>query len=379
MFLALHIPNVVTLDPTEITPVRVLYTVRLLLDVPLGILAIVLYACRRRAPFAFSITALAIGGVSVFGGVASLMALVSIAAARRPRQIIVASALALAFMLADAWTGYMSFITPTWPSTQNAVNDALLTSVIGVILVGFFALIGILIGTNRGRKSAVVESALSAQRAAEAEVDRAKSDERTRIAREMHDALAHRLSLVAMHAGVLEYRSDLSAEQTATTAKVVGDNSRLALEELRDILGVLRSSDLTDARRAQPVAADLPALIAEASEGVQIEISIPDAEVLAAMPSTLGLHVYRTVQELLTNHRKHAPAAALMLSVTAQAGDGVSIRASNSTLSPADRPTVPSGHGLDGIAERIRLAGGTFRTDHAAHHFTVEAWMPWQS
>ncbi len=147
--------------------------------------------------------------------------------------------------------------------------------------------------------------------------DEARAAERRRIAREMHDVLAHRLSLLSVHAGALEFRPDAPAEEVAEAAGVIRENARAALDELRGVIGVLREDggeSLTEP--PQPTLADLAALVEESrAAGMRVTASIELGD--AAPPAAVGRTAYRIVQEGLTNARKHAPGAAVTLTVDA--------------------------------------------------------------
>jgi signal transduction histidine kinase len=189
--------------------------------------------------------------------------------------------------------------------------------------------------------------------------DDAREAERRRIAREMHDVLAHRLSLLSVHAGALEFRPDAPAEEVAEAARVIRESARAALEDLRGVIGVLREDggdSLTEP--PQPTLADLAALIEESrAAGMRItdRIEIGDAAPSAAA----GRTTYRIVQEGLTNARKHAPGAAVTLTVQSPDGElEVEVR-SLAPVAVAAEPSLPgAGTGLIGLAERVTLAGG---------------------
>ena len=162
----------------------------------------------------------------------------------------------------------------------------------------------------RARRQLVASLRERAERA-EAEqqlrVEQAQAQERARIAREMHDVLAHRISLLSMHAGALEFRPDADPEEIARAAGVVRASAHQALQDLREVIGVLREEPGDgDPERPQPTLEALPALLEESREAgmhVSHECKVED---LAAVPAGVGRNAYRIVQEGLTNARKHA-------------------------------------------------------------------------
>ena len=222
------------------------------------------------------------------------------------------------------------------------------------------------------------ERAVRAETEQALRLGQARATERERIAREMHDVLGHRISLVTMHAGALAYRQDLDRAQVAASARVIQDNAHQAMVELRSILGVLRGSDNGVAPdQPQPTLADVPALVDEAvSSGtaVDLTVAVDDAAVL---PELVGRTVYRVVQEGLTNVRKHAGAARATVCITGDRESGVSVRLDN-PLPPGHRRHGEPGFGLVGLTERAELAGGTLRWQVRNGRFALEVWLPWQ-
>jgi signal transduction histidine kinase len=196
------------------------------------------------------------------------------------------------------------------------------------------------------------------ERAEHAELD-TRAAERRRIAGEMHDVLAHRLSLLSVHAGALEFHPDAPAEEVAEAAGVIRESARAALEELRDVIGVLREEggeSLT--APPQPTLADLPALVQESrAAGMRLTARIELGD--AAAPAAVGRTAYRIAQEGLTNARKHAPGAVVTLTV--RAPDGVlevEVRSLAPVAVAARSPLPGAGAGLIGLTERVSLAGG---------------------
>jgi signal transduction histidine kinase len=232
-------------------------------------------------------------------------------------------------------------------------------------------------------REALLNSLRERAERAEAEQGRrvaeARMLERTRMAREMHDVLAHRLSLLATYAGALEYRPDSSPEKLAAAAGVIRAGVHQALDELRDVIGVLRDTDAEDQAtdRPQPTFADLAGLIEESRDaGTEIRY---DAAVAGSdsLPPATGRTAYRVVQEGLTNARKHAAGRPVSLVLRGRPGGTLQIEISN----PAGDgvPTTPgSGTGLVGLTERVHLAGGTLDHRQAPDgEFRLQASLPW--
>ena len=207
--------------------------------------------------------------------------------------------------------------------------------------------------------------------------------ERTRIAREMHDVLAHRISLLALHAGGLEVRPDLPPAKVRETAELMRLTARQALEELRGVIGVLREEAGHD---PQPPAAPLPTLsdirrlVEEtrlAGARIDFEMQVDQAD---AVPSALGRDAYRIVQEALTNTGKHARGSTAWVRITGGPDDGLHVSVRNrKPLRASPGPALPgSGAGLLGLQERVALAGGTLvHGPDASGDFVVDAELQW--
>ncbi|GIH97007.1 sensor histidine kinase [Planobispora siamensis] len=210
-------------------------------------------------------------------------------------------------------------------------------------------------------------------------VAEARMAERRRLAREMHDVLAHRLSLVATHAGALEYRPDSSPDRIAAAAGVVRAGVHQALEELRQVIVLLREQDdELDELAPRPGLADLPGLIADAQQAgqpVRLREEIAD---IAALPPAASRTAYRVVQEGLTNARKHAPGQPVDVLLRGAPGTPLLIDIRN-PLPPAETtPIAPgSGLGLVGLTERVRLAGGQLDHHGTEAEFRLQARLPW--
>jgi signal transduction histidine kinase len=242
-----------------------------------------------------------------------------------------------------------------------------------LVTIGYGALLGW--GAWARARAALIGSLRDRARRAEEERDRrvaeARAAERTRIAHEMHDVLAHRLTLVATYAGALEYRPDAPAEQVAKAAGVVRAGVHQALEELRDVIGVLRTG--ADEPRPTPVFADVPRLVEEA-RGVGQQIAFTDT-IEGTPPDGVGRTVYRLVQEGLSNARRHAAGKPVTVRLSGRSGAEVCVHMKND-MAGTDA-TRPPGAGLIGLAERVGLAGGRFEHETAEGAFHLRARLPW--
>jgi signal transduction histidine kinase len=231
--------------------------------------------------------------------------------------------------------------------------------VIGILLIGFAIGWGLFVRVRRDLVDSLHERNARLEEEGRLRADQARAAERERIAREMHDVLAHRISLLSLHAGALEYRPDAPPAEIAATAGVVREAAAAALEELRDVIGVLREGTDALSRPPQPTLADLPALIEESrAAGVRIEdeLDLPEAG------GNVGRTAYRVVQEGLTNARKHAPGVLVKVRVTTS-GETLRIEIRNpAPVSPPAAAALPgAGSGLIGLGERVQLASGELR------------------
>jgi signal transduction histidine kinase len=164
----------------------------------------------------------------------------------------------------------------------------------------------------------------------------------------------------------------------ARAAGVIRESAHEALQDLREIIGVLRAGEPDDGSRPQPTLAALDALVAESRQAGMEVAFVRHVTDPAAVPASVGRTAYRIVQEALTNARKHAPGTDVTLSVTGAPGDGLALSVRN-TPPDAEVPHVPgSGQGLIGLTERATLAGGTLEHGPTADGgFEVRARLPW--
>lgn len=324
-------------------------------------------AARRRLPRTIAFATAALTAVSPMAFGPATLALCSLATRRRVRELLLAGGLTvLASLLFEVVYPEPSPL-PLWAA---ALLATLFVSV--VLAVGFS------VGADRERMVTLEDRAETSEREQQARVAAARAAERTRIAREMHDVLAHRISLVAMHAGALTFRTDLPEDQRAEVARTIEENAHLALADLRDVLGVLRADGVDVApipERPQPGHADLPDLVAEArSTGTRL---LFEDHIAGEVPSTTGRTVYRVVQEALTNARKHAPGCPVTVTVHGRPGSGIEVVVSNPVPVRAVAALPGAGLGLLGLHERVDLLGGALRHGPEGGAFVVRASIPW--
>ena len=229
-----------------------------------------------------------------------------------------------------------------------------------------------------------IGSRMRAQRVLEAETERAEDErarravleERTRIARELHDVVAHHMSLIAVRAETAPYRITGLPEPARAEFGALSEEAREALVEMRRLLGVLRHDQPPDLA-PQPELADLPALVDTARKaGVSVKLSVPPA--LDRVPSGVGVCAYRIVQESLSNASQHAPGAAVTVSVGHDSG-AVLLRVTNGPGGPAgpSENDHGPGHGLTGMRERVALLGGSLSAEPSPDGgFVVSAVLP---
>jgi len=371
------------------------------IDLLLGVVAFALLPLRRRYPALVASATVTLSAASAAAFGPSALAAVSMATRRRGRDVVV-----VGFFWLAATLVYETLYRRTWhligedyPTAYSYAGGGLVIAVYAIcVALGFY------IGARRELVANLHERAVTAEREQALRAEAAREAERTRIAREMHDVLAHRISLVAMHAGALAYRTDLSREETATAAGVIQDNAHLALTELRQVLGVLRSGDdgapaghggpasgvgaWTGPRPAeppQPTMAQLEPLLAETADtgtAVRLEVAgLPDgdASALAALPVTSSRTAYRILQEALTNARKHAPGAPVDVRLGGGPGGLLTIEVHNEAAATPREAPPGTGVGLTGLTERAELLGGVLEHGFGPEgSFAVRAWLPWE-
>ncbi|PVC84839.1 sensor histidine kinase [Streptomyces sp. CS090A] len=339
----------------------------LVVDSVIGAAACCALWFRRRWPVGLAAALTVLSIVEPVAGGAMMVALFSLAVHRpfKPAAIVGAGAL---------------IVAPLQPWLRPDPETGYLTSVIfGVLLILLVLSWGMVVRSRRQLVLTLRERARRAEAEAELRAQQAQRLAREAIAREMHDVLAHRLTLLSVHAGALEFRPDAPTAEIARAAGVIRDSAHEALQDLREIIGVLRGpGDTGEGERPQPTLATLDGLVEESRRaGMKVTV---DQRVAAPedAPAATGRTVYRIAQECLTNARKHAPGAEVTLTVTGGPGDGLTIEVANPAPTEPFERVPGSGQGLIGLTERATLAGG--RLEHGPTPdggFVVRARLPW--
>jgi signal transduction histidine kinase len=333
-----------------------------------GSACVALLLLRRRWPVGLALVLVVAAPLSALCLGAALMAVFTVATRRSWRVTA-----ALGGLLAAVFMSSFALAARTPYEYWSAVATVL-------FLLAALLAWGMLVRSQRLLVRSLQDRARQAEEGQQLRVQEARRLERERIAREMHDVLAHRISLLTLHAGALEFSRQASAEEIAQAVGVIRSSAFQAAEELRAVIGVLRGDgDAADSDRPQPTLTDLPALVDQSRRAgmpVTVENRLADP---GAVPAGIGRHAYRIAQEGLTNARKHAPGAEVRVLVDGAPGTGLTIEIRNRLPRGAPTAQVPgAGAGLIGLSERVDLVQG--RLEHGPTpdgDFLLRAWLPW--
>ncbi|MFF0593908.1 histidine kinase [Streptomyces antibioticus] len=336
-------------------------------DLLLGALSCGAVWLRRRWPLGLAVATLPLAFVSTTSAGLGAVALFTLAVHRPFRYVAWVGGVQIALLPLLMWVR---------PDPELGYGPAVVFSaVLCVAVIGW----GMVVRSKRLLMISLRDRARRAETEARLRAEQAQRLAREAIAREMHDVLAHRLTLLSVHAGALEFRPDAPREEIARAAGVIRESAHEALQDLREIIGVLRAGEPDEqGGRPQPTLAALDALVGESREAgakVTLDQRITDP---GSVPASVGRTAYRIAQECLTNARKHAPGAEVAVTVTGGPGEGLSLTVRN----PAPEGHVPhvpgSGQGLIGLTERATLTGGSLEHGPRADGgFEVRAWLPW--
>ncbi len=225
-------------------------------------------------------------------------------------------------------------------------------------------------GTRRRREEAVSEQRRLARQAV--------TDERLRIARELHDVVAHSMSVIAVQAGTGRMVIDDDPDHARKALASIEETSQRALNEMRRLLGVLRADTSDEADLAPlPTLDDLDRLVAAAVHGgTPVDLSVDGDRQKA--PAGIELAAYRVVQEALTNVRRHAAGAPARVHLSFEPAE-LLVEVENPLAANAPATSTPGGHGLLGMRERVALYGGTFEAGPHDGTFRVSARIPYET
>lgn len=336
-------------------------------DPAVAVGCLVLLLWRRRQAVVVTAVVLVASTTSAMATGAAFLVLVSLATRRRPWEI--GGVLVLYGGASVASAGRFPAERPMEGAGWGLAMWLLLTA-------GVLVALGVAVGARRSEVASLRARAEGARKERIALEQHARMMERTRIAREMHDVLAHRISLLALQAGALEHSEALATREDRRLVRGIADASRRVLQELRDILGLLRAGTDTGQGRdnalpAVPSFADIPELVAQARRsGLDVALSVA---VSGEPAEGVARTCYRVVQEGLTNAAKHASSAQVEVLIDDGGAEGAGgsvhlrIRTGPSTgVAPSTDPPA-SGFGLAGLSERVELLGGSLE-----HGFTAD-------
>jgi signal transduction histidine kinase len=341
------------------------------LALALGLGAAASLAGRRRAP---GWTLAVSGGLALIllhldasagatAVIAPAVALYSLALRRgRAAQVLAAVAAVAAVVLAD---------------TLHAGSPTLLQTLGHVLLVAIPLLAADAHRTRHAYVSLLRERLDLAERTREQEAHRRAEQERMRIARDLHDVVAHTLTTINVQAATAAQLLDRNPAHARAALETIEDASRDAIGELRAILGVLRDPDDHSAPRAPAPGVDAVADLVRRTreEGVVVHLDI-DGERPGRLPDTVSLAAFRIVQESLTNARRHAGGAPVMVSLSF-APTALTVAVENGTGAPGESNGAAPGVGIIGMTERASAIGGTLRAGPLTDGFRVDAELPY--
>jgi signal transduction histidine kinase len=261
-------------------------------------------------------------------------------------------------------------------ATVTTINIAMGTpeDVFPIIFMLLAALAGRVVRSRARLAAELHEAALRAEEEREARAAAAVADERRRIAREMHDVVAHSMSVMVVQAGGARRILEREPERAVAAAAQIELTGREALAEMRRLLGVLRPGD--ESRAPQPGLDRLHALVERArGAGLPVELAISGER--PPLPAGLELAAYRILQEGLTNAIKHAGAAPTRVAVRYGAGAVDLLVENDGPGAPSARNGHAAGHGIVGMRERVRMFGGSLEAgERDGGGFRVRATLP---
>ncbi|WP_282697086.1 histidine kinase [Streptomyces sp. CC208A] len=277
---------------------------------------------------------------------AHLFVLVIVAMRTRPRTA------GWMWLLTAGYAGFTAFFLGMGRYTFNGA-EMLFSSALLLLAVAIFQI------RRQARQEVTAQQTVTA-------VERSKRtllEERTTIARELHDVVAHHMSVVAIQAEAAPYRVENPPPELEQAFRTIRENAVAALTELRRILGVVRAEDYEAPDAPQPTLADLDGLVANVREaGLDVALTVTGA--VRELPQGVELSAYRIVQEALSNVLRHAPGAGAKVELGYVLG-GLGLRIVNGPARGLVKPSPGAGHGITGMRERVTMLGGEMTAEPA--------------
>ncbi len=326
-------------------------------QVPITVLLVVPVALRRKIPATAFLASCAgglwqLGETGPTGSDLAILVLLYTVAAYRPRRMSVA---ALAICMLGGTVAVVA-----WPAPTAHTPRLTLQILFGAVLFGGTSLIAWVLGDSmryrRGYYAALEDRAARLEAEKDAQAKIAAAAERARIARELHDIIAHHVSVMVVQADGAGYALRSDPDTTETALRAISSTGRQALHEMRRLLGVLRTAGDQAQLAPLPGIGELRELLDQArAAGLAVTYTLSGTP--RELPDGAGLAAYRVVQESLTNTRKHAGLAASAAVTLRYEPDGLTVEVTDDGL--ASSSSGPGGHGLAGMRERIEMYGGT--------------------
>ncbi|HZA26134.1 MAG TPA: sensor histidine kinase [Actinomycetota bacterium] len=311
-------------------------------------------AWRRRAPLVAAIVAsvgLIVqtidGEAPVVGGfIALLVVTYSTGTARVTNRAILGGIVLLCGVLSYA------VVSPERTSVADEIGNA-------AIFVGAW-LLGRIVRLREGRADELEQKASHLQAAREEDVREAVQHERARIARELHDIVAHGLSLMTLHAGAARQVLEQDTAAARTALANIEETGRRSLEEMHRLLVILREDGAAGADRTPPATLDQVHLLADRTRGARLDVEVVVDGAPRRLPQGLEASAYRIIQEALTNVLKHSTATRVEVTL-AYLDDALEVTINDNGV-PTRAASRGLGHGLIGMRERVSVFGGSIST-----------------
>ncbi|MEV1010779.1 histidine kinase [Streptomyces sp. NPDC049881] len=337
---------------------------------------------RHRWPVGVAVAAMAVSAVhyplsAADGATPMLVFVLALYTVTRSGRLVAGIAIAVSAMLAIAWGEFI-----VGAADQRHVDNTAI-----VLLSGWLASLVLLGHTMRVRQAYLREAeqrALAAERERDVRARQSATEERLRLARELHDVLGHNISLISVQTAAALHRS---AKRPGETAELIAaltsvrDTSKEALRELRATLGVLRQVDEETPVTPAPAGLDRLAELAGRAGATGLDVTVTAEGEAPVVPPQISLAAYRIVQESLTNVTRHAAATRADVTLTWLPGE-LRLRIEDDGGDGSGTPDGPpvagsgSGSGIGGMAERARALGGEFEAGSTSRGFRVTAWLP---